>query len=196
MVSSISNLSDARYCAGMGVDYLGFSIDSTSASFIDPSKFKQITGWISGIPLVAECGEVVDKQLVDNYGVEFIQLNNFESISISAEIQKPIILHADVTPENSDAIRDNIGDSIHLVSFFVLNFSNYNHLISCSDWISGLISEVKIFLKTNFQKRHLDSVLALNSSGLVLQGGLEEKVGLKDYDDLADILEAIQYNQE
>ena len=155
MVSSISNLSDARYCAGMGVDYLGFSIDSVSASFIDPSKFKQITGWISGIPMVAECGEVVDKQLVDNYDVEFIQLNNFESLSISTEIQKPIILHADVTPENSDAIRDNIRNSTHLVSFFVLNFSNYNHLISCSDWISGLISQVKIFLKTNFQKRQL-----------------------------------------
>ena len=35
-VSNINNLSDARYCAGMGVEMLGFSMDELSIE-----KFKE-----------------------------------------------------------------------------------------------------------------------------------------------------------
>ncbi|MFM1835376.1 MAG: hypothetical protein RJA04_63, partial [Bacteroidota bacterium] len=42
-VSAITNLSDARYCAGMGVDLLGFPLGKIS---ID--QFTEIRNWLAG----------------------------------------------------------------------------------------------------------------------------------------------------
>ena len=42
-VGQVTNLSEARYCAGMGVDFLSFPIVS-----IDPKTYQEITGWVAG----------------------------------------------------------------------------------------------------------------------------------------------------
>ena len=55
--SSISNLSDARYAAGMWADFIGFNFDPNSSSYIDPEKAKSIIGWISGTAIVGEFGQ-------------------------------------------------------------------------------------------------------------------------------------------
>jgi phosphoribosylanthranilate isomerase len=41
---NITNLSDARYCAGMGVDWLGFPAD-----VVNPDTFKEITNWVTSL---------------------------------------------------------------------------------------------------------------------------------------------------
>ena len=48
-VSAITNLSDARYCAGMGVDLLGFPLGKIS---ID--QFTEIRNWLAGVQIVGE----------------------------------------------------------------------------------------------------------------------------------------------
>ena len=40
-VGSITNLSDARYCAGMGVEMLGFNVVAGHESFIDAKKYQE-----------------------------------------------------------------------------------------------------------------------------------------------------------
>ena len=47
--ANITNLSDARYCAGMGVDWIGFPL-----SQVNPTVFSEITGWLSGPQWVVE----------------------------------------------------------------------------------------------------------------------------------------------
>jgi phosphoribosylanthranilate isomerase len=46
---NITNLSDARYCAGMGVDWLSFPAEK-----VNPVKFKEITDWVTGPQFVLE----------------------------------------------------------------------------------------------------------------------------------------------
>ena len=53
-ISNVTNLSDARYCAGMGVDMLGFSMDADSPDYIEPKKFAEIRGWVAGVQIVGE----------------------------------------------------------------------------------------------------------------------------------------------
>ncbi len=50
-VGGITNLSEARYCAGMGCDYLGFPVGGQGLSV---EEFKDIAGWVSGPTLVLE----------------------------------------------------------------------------------------------------------------------------------------------
>jgi phosphoribosylanthranilate isomerase len=50
--ANITNLSDARYCAGMGVEWIGFPSQDVS-----PAMFAEITGWLSGPQWVIELNE-------------------------------------------------------------------------------------------------------------------------------------------
>src|SRR5690606_27876233 len=53
-VGNISNLSDARYCAGMGVDMLGFAVIPGQEDYVPEPLYQDLRGWISGPAIVAE----------------------------------------------------------------------------------------------------------------------------------------------
>jgi phosphoribosylanthranilate isomerase len=53
-VSTVNNLSDARYCAGMYVNWLGFNLEESSPDYLSPEKFTEITEWLSGLEYVGE----------------------------------------------------------------------------------------------------------------------------------------------
>ena len=53
-VSSISNLSDARYCSGMMVDSLGYNSDENSNNILSIDSVKEISQWVNGVKFIAE----------------------------------------------------------------------------------------------------------------------------------------------
>lgn len=53
-VSDISSLTDARYCAGMGVKYLSICFDESGNAGIDPTAFLAIRAWIEGVEWMGE----------------------------------------------------------------------------------------------------------------------------------------------
>ena len=78
-VGNISNLSDARYCAGMGVDMLGFRVISGQEHYVSPELFKEIRGWFSGPSVVAEAYGIRSGEdlpfIIQNYLPDFIELS-------------------------------------------------------------------------------------------------------------------------
>src|SRR5258708_3649368 len=69
-VGKVTNLSEARYCAGMGVDFLSFP-----ASSVDPKTFQEITGWVAG----PKFGVEIDSSTVEEYKADFVEVP-FDSI--------------------------------------------------------------------------------------------------------------------
>ena len=53
-VSSINNLSDARYCSGMMVNSLGFDLDENSNNKLSTENINDICGWVNGVDFVGE----------------------------------------------------------------------------------------------------------------------------------------------
>lgn len=53
-VSNISSLTDARYCAGMGVQYLSICFDDSGNTRLDPTSFLAIRAWIEGVEWMGE----------------------------------------------------------------------------------------------------------------------------------------------
>ena len=47
-ICGITSLADARYCAGAGVDYLGFIQYKNSPRYVEPAQAKEIIGWLYG----------------------------------------------------------------------------------------------------------------------------------------------------
>src|SRR3569832_1429917 len=77
-ISSVNNLSDARYCAGMGVAMMGFPLDTDHRHNLSHEQFKALTQWIRGVALIGELSTddpAVIQQTLDQYAVDYLQLN-------------------------------------------------------------------------------------------------------------------------
>lgn len=192
-VGNITNLSDARYCAGMGVDLLGFCFDKNSAQFVDPEAYKEIVGWLSGPEFVGEfetqnADEILNikKELNLNY----IQVDNFELANNLANSHK-IIYQLKLKSTDSNSLKSHfrqLSDSIKYI-FVELDKDN-SELEEQLDKLSDIYPILKGY------NLSADTVVSEMSQkqfvGISLKGSQELKPGFKDYDELADILEALE----
>ena len=83
-VSSVSNLSDARYCSGMMVDSLGYNLDENSESRISYKTANEISKWVNGVKFVAEFNNSSSKyinKILDNSFFDAIEIDFKKSIS-------------------------------------------------------------------------------------------------------------------
>jgi phosphoribosylanthranilate isomerase len=198
-ISNVTNLSDARYCAGMGVEMLGFSIDQDSPNYISPKKFEEICSWLAGVQLVAETSqtdpELLLKALAD-YPVHYVQVESPGLLTyLQSELSLPLILRVSVdTYDTSDiySILSRYGDS---VAYFLLE-SDVNTPVT-EEWVhvlSELAKENPILIGFG-----LDDEITVNKLtetfpeiGIALRGSEEIRPGYKDFGSMMDILEALE----
>jgi len=168
IVQNITNLTDARYFAAWGVDYLSYNLKPDSPYSIELEKIKEIKDWVEG-----------PQTLIESNSVEFMEGLDGHILDVAYS----------TLPLSKEAFyRTTIDDFISGV-----NPGNYIIKIKEADLIK-LVSTMKdlrdgynIFLDiTDLDFAHLD---ALPDCGLVIQGGEEEKVGVKSFDDLDKLYE-------
>ncbi|HLT06558.1 MAG TPA: hypothetical protein VK014_03470 [Cyclobacteriaceae bacterium] len=196
-ISAVNNLSDARYCAGMYVNLMGFNLEEGNSNFVSPEKFTEITAWLSGVDYVGEFEHAHPDtilQTVQNYEVQAIQ--------ISEEAHVQMLLHTGYTIILKQSIQNN-DDLLHFIAIAPsLRENNVILLLeagmaSISDELAGSIhhlsQQTPVLLGFGFNARNVEDVLATTGvMGLALEGGNEIKPGLRDFDELADILEALE----
>ncbi|MFT5570936.1 MAG: phosphoribosylanthranilate isomerase, partial [Cyclobacteriaceae bacterium] len=99
-ISNVSNLSDARYCAGMMVDILGFEIsDPTNEFYVGPDTFKELTGWIAGIDYAGEIKNSSPDNLGDllsTYDVNHLEFTHKSDAPLFQGTDKKLIYHCQV----------------------------------------------------------------------------------------------------
>jgi phosphoribosylanthranilate isomerase len=193
-ISSVNNLSDARYCAGMAVDLIGFIIDPIAPDYLPPESFKEITNWISGTGYVGEFeSDVVHKILesVKNYEIDFIQVCSPQILPEITELDLPIILKIDLgNYKDKDQLIEVLNSTLSMVTYFLVE--GENHSMKTEELLS-LSSRFPLLVGTGFSSSNVNELIEKYPvKGLSLKGGDEIKPGYKDYDELADILEAIE----
>lgn len=179
-VGSITNLSDARYCAGMGVDFLGFRVITGQPDAVSATAFQEIRGWVTGPQIVAELYGIRNAEdlgsIMENFRPDYVELTIDEWNIVGASLLIPFILA--VNPE--EALPDMATPPAYV-------------LTKPGDTsISRLIPRFEILASVSHPD-HLETTLGLTGvSGINLTGGKEIRPGLKQYDHLADILEALE----
>jgi phosphoribosylanthranilate isomerase len=89
LIRGINNLSDARYCAGMGADKLSFVLDPTLPGHLAPGVVKELAGWIAGVELIGEFGELSAPEinaLAADCALDAVLLRGLRSADELAEI--------------------------------------------------------------------------------------------------------------
>lgn len=181
---NVTNLSDARYAAGMGVDYIGFAINPVSNHFVTSEDVNTITNWLSGVSLIGDIGSSVASHA--DYKVDYILTDNQEMVN---QLEEPIF-SIPLTGESVvdvEAILASIG---HQTSFFILRL-DAKEIDTLLPVIKDFNTKYKCFISAEFDNENLNKILSTNPQGIVLYGSHEEKPGLSNYEGIADILELL-----
>jgi phosphoribosylanthranilate isomerase len=184
-VGNISNLSDARYCAGMGVDMLGFKVIEGQANHLPPKVYQEIRGWISGPKVVAEIYGIQDEgvlsEIMTNYAPDYLEMTCEEYKKLKGKLTLPVILHVskeEVTKADLDTESENI-------AYLIIEDESFGTVKECT-----FPYPILLMVRSN---KELDRKLSETSViGVALNGSAEERPGFKDYSELADILEALE----
>lgn len=197
-ISNVTNLSDARYCAGMGVDMLGFSVDENSDYYITPKKYAEIRAWIAGVKLVAESAETDPTKLLTtltDYEFDALQVEDPDLLLyLKSELEKPLLLRVDVDHYAADELDALMGRYAAEVEFFLLE-SEQNASLN-EEWrnhLHSLSGEYPILLGFGLENEVVvtESIAATKVSGIALRGSEEIRPGYKDFGSLMDILESL-----
>jgi phosphoribosylanthranilate isomerase len=196
-ISDISNLSDARYCAGMGVDLLGFRLDPGDSNSIDPVKFKSITEWVAGVGFAGEfyrSNADVIAQTAANYNLSYLQIQPDALTEQIAGVNIPIIINLNLDDYiGSEMLREYMHRTCHLVEFFLLTSEKDELEPPDLDNILDLSKEFPILLGFGIKKDNVNHILDTSQiKGIAMKGGEEVQPGFKDYDILMDVLEEIE----
>ncbi|AKD56598.1 phosphoribosylanthranilate isomerase [Spirosoma radiotolerans] len=202
-ISNVTNLSDARYCAGMGVDMLGFSMDADSPDYVAPTKFAEIRGWLAGVQIVGETRSVDPEsieQLLETYRPDLLQVDEaallpYLSTLGTSDRELRFILRADVAQMTLDQLDTLLQTGAANADYVLLES---NGPVNMEDELKTLLqrqtTRYSILLGTGISAENVHELLAELSAvrGIALSGGIEEQPGNKEFGELMDILEAIE----
>lgn len=192
-LGNITNLSDARFAAAAGIDYMGFCFDPKSVSYIPPVKAKEIIDWTTGCFVVAEFGNQTMKEvadIVDMLNIDIIELNNDLLPTDLTEMDKPIIKKIDTSFFDVTALHKIFEAYTDKVDAFHLYASN-GHTLTADD-LKQICANNKIVWGYNTAPENIKETLAnYEPYALNIIGGDEEKTGLKDFEELNNVLDAL-----
>jgi phosphoribosylanthranilate isomerase len=186
--SGITNLSDARYCAGMGVHMLGFGVVAGREGFIKPSVFQEMRGWFSGPQVVAEVygltSRTVLEQVILNYRPDLLE-GGLEELPLLIPSDLPYLLYAGKTgPNEIRAILTGARPPLYVVIDTVRD----------SEYVQHVTELYPVLMKLPDEEP--EPYLQLPVHGFVIQGSAEERPGFKSYEHLASVLEKLEEEGE
>lgn len=166
IVQNITNLTDARYFAAWGVDYLSYNMMEGSPYFLTLEKVQEISGWVEG-----------PKTLIETNAIEYLEGvdgNILQDAYSSLPLTKEAFFRTSLSEIEKGMPNGN----------FILKITEDN-LTNLQQLPQEKLLGCQLFLDiTDLDFKVLDE---LPEHGLVIQGGEEEKVGVKSYDEL-DVL--------
>lgn len=196
LVRGINNLSDARYCAGMGAQGLIFTLDTALPGAVAAATARELAGWVAGVDLIGEFGHVAGPEinrLVEECGLTGVLLRldparpawpQGLAVPVYIEVPQLIVL----TEQLYAALPD-------LTAAFPQGFALFTtppEPASYARW-HPLAQQVPLWLAGPPDPTEAAELARqVRPAGLILAGGDEIKPGLRDFTELEAVFEALE----
>ena len=203
---NITNLTDARYFAAKEVEWLSFNFTEGSSAYIEPMKARAMFEWVE-VPNIVGVFEKVTAEEVNFYtqswGLKTIQVGNMTlNEEILAMENVEIIKEFDIEVfTNPEFLREQMNLLKEKVDVFQFNFQQNGitwedlqqptSMLILED-LTNLCKSYNIILKIDFQPFMLNDISSINPFGLAIEGGDEERVGVKSFDELDEIFDGLE----
>lgn len=202
---AITTLTDARYFSAWEVHWLGFDFRTGGDRPLTPTAAKTIAEWISGPRLVGEFGlESLDtlQEVGAQVGLQSLQLSPFTPLDTLQALRPDYELLLEVVVEplsKSTSIAATFDQIAPWVDYFLLNFTTngltWAHLEQgqpfSGEQLQQWCQQYPLILSIDLPVAALPALVAKwQPAGWQVLGGDEEKVGLRSFDELDELLEA------
>jgi len=189
--SRINNLTDARYFAAREVHFLGFNLEEGTPGYLEPMVMNAIREWVEGPVIV---GEFATKPL--DYVREAAHFFNLPAVQINARTHGTALSDFDGVDILLEIPNDNASETLRIleatsgnVRHFILNGVGN---IAPETWRS-LASRFSILLNPEGDTdAAIASIHAIQPAGIVVEGGDEERVGVKSFEEIDVLLDAVE----
>lgn len=205
--SAITNLTDARYFAAREVEWLGFRFGGGPEATISPLAAKAISEWVDGVKFIGEFDFATAEEIQAVH-----QLLPFDAVQVgmytpNSELEKlpgltfirEVVVEKGTTEAELAAhFEENAGHCAYFLLDFTKSGIDWASLRSggslSPDFLKNLFHRHKTILALDFRANEAHDLLnMLQPEGLSLSGGAEEQVGLKSFDELDEILDALEH---
>lgn len=201
--NAISNLTDARYFAAWEVEWLGFNLAEGNQS-LSLEKVAAIKEWVDGVKIIGEFNLTAPetiKKSVDYLNLHYIQIGMFSDPTIIKTITPKVKLIQELvmdTPEQFDLIEQRIKHNQSSVEHFILDLKK-NRLLwpnlsaSTKERIKRLTEQFDVLIHLDLTAdQALEILNTVNPLGFCVEGGEEEKVGYKSFEELDELFESLE----
>jgi len=189
LIRGINNLSDARYCAGMGADKLTFVLDPTLPGHLDTKAVKELAGWIAGVKLIGEFDQLSATEinaLAAECALDAVLLRSYRTPAELAKIAPPVYLEL---PSENLAATGPIPNSLAGVVLELPTDFTSESIGS----LQSLAAGHALWLGPGLHpERARELATRLPLAGLSFPSGDEVKPGLRDFDQLEAVFEALE----
>lgn len=180
-VSHVSNLSDARYCAGMGVDMLGVGVISSHQDYMAPPVFQEIRGWIAGPKIVAELYGISTQEEIraalETYSPDYFELTLDEYSKFGSALTLPCLVYCGETMAVTSVLDPQ--KVLYLIA---------GERLTCKD----LPERIPVLIHAATVQSLTEKLAQGCFRGIVLEGPRASRVGMTSYEGLGDLLEALE----
>ena len=206
--AAVANLTDARYFAALGVDYLGFQLEPGHEGSVTPTFVAALREWVEGPEVVGEFGGMSLDDIVRlsrELELHVVQVGPFGKTrevheATGLDVLQALTLGGDMTPEVVQPILDlNASNVRGFVLDFARNGLTWARLQNEPTWMSWLettCADYPVLIDVPAPADQVADILRhLDPVGLQLRGGDEEAVGVKSFDDLDDWFDVLRVEE-
>ena len=175
LVRNIKHLTDARYFAATGVDWMSMELNSDPTSFM---RWHTLKDWVEGVKLAAEIDAademLVSKTIIDARpdGIVLTQLLDLEGISDAELFFDTHYINLEKCPTDS---------------FSIIHFEEID-----ADQILSLDPSTT-FIQHDWTVDELENLLNLGyKGGICFSGGEEDATGMRDYEVIDELIERLK----
>ena len=199
LVRGINNLSDARYCAGMGATGLIFTLDPALPDAVAPATVRELAGWVAGVDIIGEVGADADADLP-----RLVAECELSGVLLRLDPQRqswPLGLDVPVLVEVPPSLLTDHHHYAAALADLTAAFPQGYALVTTSPrtyppdlaYWHALARQAPLWLLAPADPTQAADVAQhVHPAGLVLAGGDELKPGLRDFTDLEAVFEALE----
>jgi phosphoribosylanthranilate isomerase len=199
-----TNLADARYCASLGADYLGFIQHEPSPRYVEPDLARDIIEWVEGPRSVGvfvdETADEVNR-IAESAGFDLVQLHGSESAEYCRSIDLPVIKVIHVNGDDtSESLEERMARYESSVSSFLLDTKvdgKPGGTGTKFDWqVAKKVAQLyPVFLAGGLTPDNVaEAVSLVGPVGVDVVSGIEEAPGRKSFEEVDRFFAALESN--
>lgn len=201
-ICGITDLADARFCAGAGADYLGFIQYPKSPRYIRAEVAAQLVQWVHGPQCV---GVFVNEdaphvnRLAELADFDCVQLHGDEAPELCERIERPVIKALRIAPHtDNDAVRAHMDSYLPFVDTFLLDTWEqdvWGGTGRSFDWriARSLARDFPVLLSGGIGAHNVICALQqVRPLGIDLSSSLESRPGKKDFDKVTAFFQVLE----